>query len=175
MGCGMTFFVLGLPRSRTAWLANFLTYDGQFCFHEGIDGCNSIEEYKEKVEGKGDSNTGLMLFDFEEHFPDAKIIIIDSEIEKSVKFGRDVYNANIELEMEIGKNRLDNIEGLHVKLEDINSRLREIWEYVSDKEFNQDRADMLIKLDVQVKNPLDIDFEAIGQFKGTVNACRTLQ
>ena len=45
---GRNFFVLGLPRSRTAWLANFLTYDGYFCFHEGIDGCRSIDDYKKK-------------------------------------------------------------------------------------------------------------------------------
>jgi hypothetical protein len=171
VGSGMTFLVLGLPRSRTAWLANFLTYDGQFCFHEGVNGCNSIEEYKVKVEGKGDSNTGLMLFDFEKHFPDAKIIIIDSDIDRAVDFGRDIYGLDIEIEMVVAKNRLDKMKGFHVKLEEIDGQLKEIWEYVSDKEFNQDRADMLIKLDVQMKNPFDIDIDSISQFKGTVNAC----
>jgi hypothetical protein len=175
MGGCMSFLVLGLPRSRTAWLANFLTYGDLFCYHEGIDGCTSLEEYKEKIEGKGDSNTGLMLFDFEEHFPNAKIIIIDSDVDKAIEFGRDVFNVNIEFEMAIAKNRLDKMEGLHIKLEDINSRLGEIWEYVSDEPFDQERADMLVKLDVQMRNPLDIDFDSINQFKGTVNACHTLQ
>ncbi len=31
------FFVTGLPRSRTAWLANLLTTDRTLCFHEPIE------------------------------------------------------------------------------------------------------------------------------------------
>ena len=171
----MNFLILGLPRSRTAWLANFLTYDGLFCYHEAINGCESIDEYKEKVQGKGDSNTGLMLFDFEKHFPDTKIIVIDSDINSAVRFGREVFNTDIEIEMTIAKKRLDNIKGFHVKLEDINSRLREIWEYVSDTEFNQERANILIDLDVKVLDPFNIDLLAISKFKGTVDVCKTLQ
>ncbi|MEE9119186.1 MAG: hypothetical protein V3U02_11435 [Calditrichia bacterium] len=171
----MSFLVLGLPRSRTAWLANFLTYDGQFCYHEGVNGCNSIEEYKEKIKGKGDSNTGLMFFDFEKYFPDTKIIIIDSSIEDSVEFGKEVFNLDVSNEMLQGKNRLDNIKGLHIKLEDINENLKEIWEYVSNKPFDQDRADMLVKLDIKTLNPHDIDLNALNNFIGNFNASRTLQ
>lgn len=35
------FLVMGLPRSRTAWLANFLTFGGMFCHHDGISKCAS--------------------------------------------------------------------------------------------------------------------------------------
>ena len=84
----MDFLVLGLPRSRTAWLANFLTHDGLFCYHEAINGCSSMKEYKEKVEGKGDSNTALALFDFEKHFPETKIIVIDTNICPYLTFNR---------------------------------------------------------------------------------------
>lgn len=170
----MKFLVLGLPRSRTAWLANFLTYDGQFCFHEGTDGCNSIEEYKQKVKDKGDSNTGLIFYEFKEHFPDVKIIIIDSDVESSIEFGKEVFNADVSNELIIAKKMLDETEGLHIALEDINDHLREIWEYVSDKEFDKDRADMLVKMNVQVSDPLDIDYESIKNFMGTVNVCHPL-
>lgn len=30
------FFVTGRPRSRTAWLANFLTWGDTFCFHDAL-------------------------------------------------------------------------------------------------------------------------------------------
>ena len=89
-----TFLILGLPRSRTAWLANFLTYDGLFCYHEAINGCKNIKEYKQKVKGKGDSNTALALFDFESHFPNAKIIIIDSEIDKAVEVSANKFSKS---------------------------------------------------------------------------------
>ncbi len=160
----MKFLILGLPRSRTAWLANFLTFDGNFCYHEGINGCSDIKEYKEKMEGKGDSNTGLVFFKYQDYFPDVKTIIIDSDI--NVEFGKDVFNANtqsVEI-MRKAKKRLDGISGLHIKLTDINIRLKDIWDYVSPKKFNKERADMLIKMNVQVVDPLDFDLDAIKSF-----------
>jgi len=164
------FLVIGLPRSRTAWLANFLTYDGNFCYHEGLNGCSTIEEYKDKLgKDKGDSNTGIMLFDFEKYFPNTKVIIIDSDIKKSVKFGKEVYSEDIEDAMIKAKHRLDSIKGLHINVDNINSSLKKIWEYVSDKPFNKDRAAMLIKLNIQVNDPFDIDVEAIHKFRSNVD------
>jgi len=42
----MTFLVLGLPRSRTAWLARFLTYGDHICGHEELRHCRSLEDVK---------------------------------------------------------------------------------------------------------------------------------
>ena len=42
----MTFFVMGLPRSRTAWLARFLTYGDHICSHEEVRHLRSIEDAK---------------------------------------------------------------------------------------------------------------------------------
>ena len=33
---GRPFFITGLPRSRTAWLANLFTHGDSFCWHEGV-------------------------------------------------------------------------------------------------------------------------------------------
>lgn len=30
------FFIIGFPRSRTSWLANLLTFERTFCFHDGL-------------------------------------------------------------------------------------------------------------------------------------------
>lgn len=169
----MTFFVTGLPRSRTAWLANFLTYDDQFCYHEGLNGCSSIDEYKDKVKDKGDSNTGLMMFDFKDHFPDSKVIVIDSSVDKSIEFSKSVFGVDLTDIMVKGKTRLDSINGLHININDINDRLKEIWEYVSDKPFDKERADMLIKLNIQVNDPLSMDGEAANKFKESVDGWLT--
>lgn len=146
----MKFCVLALPRSRTAWLANFLTYGDLFCYHDGLESVSSIEEYTKKVEGKGDSNTGLIMFDFLEHHPDCKIIIIDTSIDASVSFIKENYGIDSHNEMLFMKKRLDALDGLHIPYDDINTRLQEIWEYVSDEPFNKERADMLLKLNVQI-------------------------
>jgi len=168
------FFVIGLPRSRTAWLANFLTYEDSFCFHEGINGCSTIEEYRDKLGNyKGDSNTGLMLFNFRKYFPKTKVVVIDSTIEESVKFAMDVYDEDIEESMTKAKKRLDSIDGLHINIKDINKNLRKIWEYVSEKPFNKDRADMLVKLNIQVNDPFDIDIESINTFRSNTSGWLT--
>jgi len=167
----VTFFVLGLPRSRTAWLANFLTYDDLFCYHEGINGCHSMDEYKQKIENCGDSCTGLSLIDFEPYFPDAKKVIIDSNTERAVEFGKTMFDADLTELMAIAKSRLDNMEGLHISLSDINHRLREIWEYLTDSPFNKKRADQLIKLNIQTENIYDIDVKAMLNLKESVTSC----
>ncbi|MDX1811031.1 MAG: hypothetical protein R3240_03730, partial [Gammaproteobacteria bacterium] len=135
------FLILGLPRSRTAWLANFLTYDGLFCFHEATNGCSSIQEYKEKVAGKGDANTGLGFFDIDKLFPDAKKIIVDSDVSRSIEFSKAAFNLNVVHEMRVLKNNLDKIDGLHIPLDEINDHLQEIWEYITDIPYDKERAD----------------------------------
>lgn len=42
----MTFIVLGLPRSRTAWLSRFLTYKDHICGHEELRHCRSLDDVK---------------------------------------------------------------------------------------------------------------------------------
>ena len=167
----MTFFVLGLPRSRTAWMANFLTYDDLFCYHEGINGCNNMDEYKAKIEGKGDSCTGLPLIEFEPYFPEAKKVIIDTDIDRAVKFGKEHFNTDMTEMMTKAKSKLDSLKGLHIAFDDINSRLREIWEYLSCFDFNKQRAEQLIKLNVQANNIYDIDVKAMLNLKESTQSC----
>lgn len=44
------FFILSLPRSRTAWLATVLTQGPVFCQHEASLGCRSTTDLKAKLE-----------------------------------------------------------------------------------------------------------------------------
>ena len=168
------FLILGLPRSRTAWLANFMTYDGEFCYHEGINGCSSMDEYKEKVKGKGDSNTALALFDFEPHFPNVKIVIIDNDIDKAVEFGLR-QGCDVTEAMMIERRRLDALEGLHVHVDEIDDSLADIWCHLSDKPFDAQRAEMLINLDIQIRDVGLIDRHAMSKFIETTNGYLPLQ
>lgn len=140
-----------------------MNYDGINCIHDGINECYDMNEYKEKVEGKGDANTALALFKFETHFPDAKIVVIDNDIDKSVSFGRK-QGHDIEKIMEIEKERLDGIEGLHIPFDDIDDRLEDIWTYLTDKPFDHERAEMLKDFNIQVKSVEKMDFDAMEHF-----------
>jgi len=155
------FFIIGLPRSRTAWLANFLTTDHRFCHHEGINGCSSIEQYREKIgSNDGDSGTGMMLFDMNTLFPDSPIVIIERDPNAAIEFCYRTYGHYDPEAMHFLKERLDKIEGLRIRYEEINIRLADIWAHVVGSPFNQRRADMLIKMNVQIIDPFDIDHMA---------------
>jgi len=160
----VSFFVLGLPRSRTAWLANFLTYGDLFCHHEASNGCKSMAEYKDKIQDDGDSNTAIALFNIEEEFPDAKFIIIDSPPEKAIEYSLKTYgieNKESILEM---KAILDNIDGLHIPVNDIDNRLEDIWNYVSSDHFNEKRAKLLSSLNIQILDPHTLDLPSLIEF-----------
>lgn len=78
-----TFFITGLPRSRTAWLANFLTFKDSFCFHDGMQYCSPemglkmlFEHRQEKHVGNSDSSIPFYIDKIPEVFPDAKFVIV---------------------------------------------------------------------------------------------------
>lgn len=61
------FLIVGLPRSRTAWLAAFLTDGLVTCHHELIRDCQSTAEYIQKFKGThapvvGDSDCCIPFF-----------------------------------------------------------------------------------------------------------------
>lgn len=92
-----TFFIVGLPRSRTAWLANLLTYGDSFCFHEALAQVSSPQElpalfhskafprgwYREVV---GDADPSVPMFHVEiaELFPEAKYVFIERPYDEAL-------------------------------------------------------------------------------------------
>jgi hypothetical protein len=155
------FFVIGLPRSRTAWLANFLTYDGSFCYHEGLNGCSSVEEYKQKLgKHRGDSCTGLTYIDMNKEFPDAPKLIVESSVEDSVEFAKKIYNIDLSVEFQASSDKMKLIKGMRVKLKDINNSLEEIWKYLIGTPYNKGRGDMLNNMEVTTMNYFDYDVES---------------
>lgn len=165
----VNFFVLGLPRSRTAWLANFLTYGDKFCFHEGINGCRSIDEFKSKLGPNGDSGTSMMLFDMNALFPDAPIVIIERDPIHVIEYVKETFDLCESEVLYRAKEKLDKIDGLRIQYEDINNKLPEIWEHLIGEGFNKKRADMLIKLNIQVSDPYDFDLEATKELFNEVS------
>jgi hypothetical protein len=76
------FFIASLPRSRTAWLANFLTYQESFCYHEPMNK-TKLQDYPfllrkpcKKYVGVSDSMNSLVMDQLIELFPDARIVVI---------------------------------------------------------------------------------------------------
>jgi len=155
----MKFVVCGLPRSRTAWLANFLTYDGLYCHHEGLNGCRNLNEYYDKIGDDGDATTIPHLLDL----PDCKKVIIDRDVNRAVQFTEVNYGPANRIYFDSLKDFLSQMEGLHIPFEKIDSSLREIWEYVTDIPFDEKRANMLIRLNVQEHDIYDVNISALKE------------
>ena len=94
------FFITGLPRSRTAWLANFLTYNVSFCWHDALSFCKTPQGLWEFLcqqatssgydyLGSADSAFVLRVDEMTKCFPEAKWVIVKrSRHEAAVSFWR---------------------------------------------------------------------------------------
>jgi len=153
-------FITGLPRSRTAWLSVFMSQSDVYFYHEAVNGCYSIEEYKDKIKGFGDSSTGLVSLGVD-IIQDSKVVIInktDEQIEKCVKWCDHTYGMDSrDFILDINA-KLKKLDGLHVNQSDIDNRLSEIWRHLVDTPWNDEYL-RLTKFNIQVKSN-KIDEEA---------------
>jgi hypothetical protein len=83
------FFITGLPRSRTAWTANFLSVAPAFCWHDGLSNTPSLKAFQTKMEAHeicGDSDSGLPFFydELREMYPEANWVVLRRDPEEVV-------------------------------------------------------------------------------------------
>ena len=132
----MSFAVLSLPRSRTAWLASFFNAAGLRCEHELIARSDSFEHAIEKMsQGIGSVDTGQVfrINDIKREVKDINIIFIDRDKEEVKK---SLINCGIEnADWLIDKQaiQLDIEKELYPSFSyaEIDARIEEIWSIVS--------------------------------------------
>ncbi len=149
-------------------MANFLSYDGVHCLHEGLDGCLTIDDYRKKIEGKGDSSTGLMWIDVNELFPERKVLIIDSDISKSYDWCLNNFGKYAADSLHIMKSKLDQIDGLRVNVDEIDDNLELIWNYLVGSNFDFERSLLLSKFRIEVKNIYEYNADAARKFLSSI-------
>lgn len=158
------FFITGLPRSRTSWLANFFTYNNSFCYHEATRFCTSMDDLKELMHNHSAENIGnadpAMLYimnDAIQAFPDAKIVLIEREIHETIDSFIDFYTSYeyksiqewIESLYEIMERIKQKYEVLTVRHDKLNQmeECKKIWDYLlPDEEFDEKRWSLLDEL-----------------------------
>ena len=106
-----TFFVTGLPRSRTAWMANYLTYGDTFCLHDGFCGLkNPFDMFgkfnevalRNNVSEVGNCDPANLYFidALTKQFPKAKWLILNRDIEECRKSCKEAFGQDRDLEFE---------------------------------------------------------------------------
>lgn len=167
------FFITGLPRSRTAWLANFMSSGKSICYHEGIDGCHSIEDYQKKMSINGykyigDSDTGLPILDFQPIYPDSPVVIIRRDKQEVAESLVGMYGEQDYLPfLEKIERKLDLMSGLVVDFNDIDSRLEEIWSHCISLPYDPIRTKILLNMKVEIMH-LEFDQKTIDVFGGNL-------
>lgn len=161
----MNYFICSLPRSRTAWAANFLTYGTSFCFHEVFQYLRSgVHGYPELLAstrtphaGISDSANTLFIDTLTHLFPAARIVVIRrdrTEVDKSMAglgFGFDYGRVLDKFERE-----LDRIVKIHesrvLELDFRQLDARALWNHcVPSEPVNEQRLQMLQDFNVQIQ------------------------
>lgn len=109
MGKAPVTFFLSRPRSRTAWLALYLTGLGIHCFHELWRTCSTIEEVARVITAQqaggpvanADAANWFFLDELQEAFPEAQFIELyrpDVDVAASLRhtYGEGHYEALLE-------------------------------------------------------------------------------
>lgn len=152
------FLVVGLPRSRTAWLSVFLSQSGAHCYHDGFNGCESINDYIIKISNCNDSNTGLMILDVNKLFPNRKVLIIEKskdELKRCIDWCDSNYGGSSESTILNLKEKMGKIKGLRIKQSEINQHLEKIWVFLTGEKYLE-RYGNMVNLNIQ-SNHLDVN------------------
>lgn len=160
-----TFLILALPRSRSAWLCNLLTFGPSFCLHEPlVGGCCNLADLRTKLArcgtayaGASDTLFALLTEEALAEFPEAKIIVLLRDRDRYVEQARaqGLEDDEIESITELFCSACDLVRdrALFVRSRDLD-RLETvvgIWRHIGiDAPFPERRYEMLRDLRVEV-------------------------
>ena len=145
----MKFCITGLPRSRTAWFAAYFTATGHKCAHEPFAKCDSEHEVESAISGyEGISDSFMVFMPFK-----GKRVIIERDPDLVKKSLFDAFKTDIDVTDYMIDYAIENMrstDGLKVRFEDIDDRLKEIHEYCVDTPYDEDIGNLFKGLNIQV-------------------------
>ena len=132
----MSFAVLSLPRSRTAWITAFFNSANLNCEHELIAKSDSFDESINKMnQGIGSVDTGQVfrIGEIQHRVNNLKVIIIDRDKEDVKNSLRKLNLVNADALIERQSDLLEEAKELYpsFRYKDIDDRIEEIWSIVS--------------------------------------------
>jgi hypothetical protein len=167
------FFVTGLPRSRTAWLANLLTTDTTICFHDVPFSIGAVDNGK--VVGFSGPQVCKQFTEVCRFFPNAPWLIVlrnpDDALASLIYVKRKVEANVVPMPDGFWDARRELISALCLKhqvqtvtFEELDDEevMRSVWAHLLPGiPFDSQRFDLLCKMNVQQKLPYDLTAPAI--------------
>ena len=161
------FFITGLPRSRTAWLANLFTYKNSFCFHEisriGSDPYLMMQKMRSRREdhvGSADQMAPYYVDFMVDRTDNMRLIVINrdkEEVKDSLASWIGERNTEINRRVDALDKKLKTMMDRHphklVNYEDLDDPevIKSMWYYcLPSVTFDEDRYKMLQEFNVQL-------------------------
>ena len=144
------FFITGLPRSRTAWMAAFCSTGSVVCHHELMGQVSSKQEFWDEMarDNRGNSDHAhFLLGELGRVSSPPRVVIIHRPID-------DVHQSLVAIGidnrpfLEENLAGIESMVGLHVQYSELDSRLEQICDYVGVP-FTKARARLYKKLNIQ--------------------------
>ncbi len=158
-------FVTGMPRSRTAWFANYLTYSDSFFYHDpfvstGINEMIGILAFNEMWKHRGISDASLLTHwrRFTKVFPMARWVVIqrpfDEVLESCEQFIEIDRDKLLESAEELG-NLISEVKPMIVDFRTITpDKALSVANFFGINAGGWARAEMLCRFNVQIHPPL---------------------
>ena len=167
------FFITGLPRSRTAWLANLLTHGRSFCLHDGTlrglpELIATMKTLGDSHAVVGDADSGLLFYveELKQLFPKARWVFVKREpvaAQMSYKRhfnGRDPYLLpgtdlvplfrKLADQYAQARNMVHHLEVPFERLDDVET-VKAVWDWCLPHDpFDAVRAEQLLRLRVNI-------------------------
>lgn len=163
-----TFYITGLPRSRTSWIANLLSTGHAICLHEPTRYARSVDAINRVVASAHDAgyarvgicDSGLLLYlDLVPH--DAKLVILRRPVEDVIDSTSNLYNfdtSSFIRHLSVGLGSLqDRQEHMVVDFSDLSQEdaCRSVFEYcIPDQMWCSLRWKELHRLSVEPRSDL---------------------
>lgn len=157
------FFIIALPRSRTAWLSAFLTTDAGKCLHDPLSQCESLDDLKSlmvsyEAIGCVDTSSPLFFNAIYARWPDAKYLFVFREpLEIAASLDALGMPSGEVQKMQVRMNSAylsvrerENVRALpYFHLSQLPA-LGAIWEFLIGTPFDADRAERMIPMNIQI-------------------------
>lgn len=153
------FFVMALPRSRTAWLSTFLTYGGRPCGHDLVVRCSTLAEFEGAMAHHvGTCETGAMVGWklIRSKWPKARVLVVQRPLAEVIQsLERKGLRADVGalVERQQMLEALSNSKGVKtITYEDLDSVdcCKWVFEYLLRKEFDAGHWSALKDRNIQI-------------------------
>lgn len=154
------YFITGLPRSRTAWLANYLSYGESLCLHDAFVQHRNMKALRGAMEkcgvayvGHADPANCLFWEAIQDEFPGAKWVVVQRDEREAAQAAVNAFdgNGNISFFVEALKEVAARLNPLIIDYDDLDLYVDDIAGYcVPGLKVPLERKQMLAHFNVQI-------------------------